>query len=173
MPSEKKGYVYSLVRDREDFLVWLESLFPEGFFLFVENPQNPAEFGSSELPDSIEFPGFIFDSKKEVRWHINDGRFLITVISDECMSGLSEVGGIWTREGLDEYIKELFEYTEANREGDEVGIFLVDPRLPQINIRSKDLCEYLKKERILRNAELFSRSAIPIFLTLRGGKNDI
>lgn len=159
MPSEK-GYVYSVVQRKEDFLDLVMKLFSEDYLLFVENPQNPSEFGSSMIPDSIEFPGFIFDSKKEARWYTNDGRFFVTIISDEPVPDLQKVEGNWTRERVAEYIG-------GHKKSDEKGIYLVDSNFTHINIKSKTLKEYLREAKVLQNAELFSRDAIPIFLTLR------
>lgn len=160
MPSREKGFVYSVVKEEEEFLTLLLKLFPEDYLSFIENPQDPGEFGSDKIPESIEFPGFIFDSKKEVRWHIDDGMFFTTIISDESIPALSEVEGVWTREKIEEYM-------EGNEKSNEKGIYLADPDYSNINIKSKTLKAYLGEAKILQNAELFSREAIPIFLTLR------
>lgn len=167
MPSGEKGYVYSIVKEEKEFLSLLTELFSENYISFIENPQDPSEFGSDKIPNSIKFPGFIFDSKKEVRWYINDGKFLITIISDECISNLSEIGGTWTREKIDEYNEEVHEHLEENKQNDEIGVFLVNPELSQINIKSEDLKKSLKENKLLENAELFLKDGISIFLTLR------
>lgn len=160
MPSREKGFVHSVVKEEKEFLTLLLELFPENYLSFVENPQDPGEFGSDKIPESIEFPGFIFDSKKEVRWYIDDDMFFATIISDEYIPAFSEVEGDWTREKIEEYM-------EGNEESNEKGIYLVNPDFSHINIKSKTLDDYLREAKILRNAELFSRNATPIFLTLR------
>ena len=160
MPSREKGYVSSVVKEKKEFIALLLEQFSDNYLLFVENPQDPSEFGSSKIPDSIEFPGFIFDSKEEVRWFINDGKFFVTIISDELIPAFSEVGGNWTREGIGKHF-------EGAEESDEIGVFLVDPEFPQINIKSETLKIYLKENNLLEKAELFSKDAIPMFLTLR------
>jgi len=160
MPSEEKGFVYSVVKKEEGFLALLKELFPEDYFAFIENPQDPSEFGTNIIPDSIEFPGFIFDLKKEVRWYINGGDFFATVISDESIPNLPEVEGSWTRERIAKYVQE----PEQN-EGE--GMYLVKPNFDHINIKSQILIDYLEKTEILENAELFLRDAVPVFLTLR------
>ena len=160
MPSKEKGYVYSVVKEKKEFFALLLEQFSERYLSFVESPQDPAEFGNDKIPDSIEFPGFIFDSQKEVRWYINDGKFFVTIISDELISAFSEIGGDWTRERFGKYIEEV-------EESDEIGIFLINPKLPQINIRSETLKKHLRECNLLKNTELFSRDAIPMFVTFR------
>ena len=160
MPPGEKGFVYSTVKKQEGFLALLKELFPENYHAFIENPQNPSEFGTNIIPDSIAFPGFIFDSKKEVRWYISGSNFFVTVISDESIPNLPEVEGSWTRERVAEYIQE----PEQNKGG---GMSLVKPNSGHINIKSMTLVDYLKKTEVLENTELFSRDAVPVFLTLR------
>jgi len=163
MPSEEKGFVYSTVKKEEEFLALVRKLFPEDYLVFIENPQDPGKFGADDIPGSIEFPGFIFDLEKEVRWYVNSGDFFVTVISDEPIPDLPEVKGSWTRERIARYAQE----PEQN---EEEGIYLVRTSSDHINIRSKTLIEYLEKTEILENAELFSRNAVPVFLTLRRWK---
>lgn len=163
MPSEEKGFVYSIVKKEEGFLALVQELFLEDYLVFIENPQDPSKFGVDDIPDSIEFPGFIFDLEKEVRWYIDSGNFLVTVISDEPIPNLPEVEGSWIRERIARYAQE----PEQN---EEEGIYLVRTSSDHINIKSKTLIEYLKKTKILENAELFSRDAVPVFLTLRRWK---
>jgi hypothetical protein len=160
MPSGEEGYVYAVVKEKQEFSALLVEQFPEGYLSFIENPQDPNQFGSDKIPGSIGFPGFIFDSTKEMRWYINDGKFHVTVISDEFIPGLPEVEGKWTREEIGAYIEE-------DRKSNERGVCLVKPRFLHIDVRSETLKEYLKGTEGLQYAESFSRDVIPIFLTLR------
>lgn len=160
MSSWEKGFVYSVVKKEKGFLVLLRELFSEDYLTFIENPQDPSKFGTDGIPDLIEFPGFLFDSRKEVRWYANGGDFFITVISDLSIPNLPEVEGSWTRERIAKYAQE----SEQN-EGE--GMHLVRLNSDHINIKSKALIEYLEKIEILENVELFTRDAIPTFLTLR------
>ena len=160
MPSREKGYVYSVVKDRGEFFSLLLKLFSQDYLSFIENPQDAGEFGSNKIPDSIEFPGFVFDSRKEMRWYIHEGMFFITIISDEPIPSFPEVEGNWTRERVAEYMEE-------SGKNNEKRIFLVDPCFSHIDIKSEILKKWLRANRLEGNAELFSRNAVPVFLTLR------
>ena len=160
MPSKEKGYVYSVVKDKGEFFSLLLKLFSQDYLSFIENPQDAGEFGCNKIPDSIEFPGSVFDSRKEIRWYIHEGMFFITIISDEPIPSLPEVEGNWTRERVEEYMEESGKYNEKR-------IFLVGPRLLHIDVRSEFLKEWLRMNKSEGNAELFSRNAVPMFVTLR------
>jgi len=165
MPSEERGFVYSTVKKEEGFLALLRKLFPKNYLIFIENPQDPSRFGTNDIPDSIEFPGFIFDLNKEVRWYISSGDFFVTVISDEPIPSLPEVEGNWTRERIARYAQE-------SEQNEEEGMYLVRTRSDHITIKSNTLIKHLEKTETLENAELFSRNKIPIFLTLRWRENE-
>lgn len=160
MPSREKAYVYSVIREKEEFSELLLELFTEDCLVLVEDLRSPDKFGTDKIPASIEFPGFIFDSTKEVRWYINDCKFFVTIISDEPIQVLSEIEGTWTRERVAEYVTG----PEKNK-GD--GVYLVDPDSLHLNIISETLRDYISQNKILENSELFSRNGVPTFLTLR------
>ncbi len=163
MPSKEKGFVYSVTRREEELIKLLTDLFTQDYLIFIENPANPAEFGGSKIPDSIKFPGFLFDSKKEARWYTKDGMFFVTIISDEPIRTLPELEGNWTRE-------KIAEDSETYQREEVKGIILIDPDLLHINVQSRNLSEYLSRVKILEDAELFSIDSMPIFVTLRGGR---
>jgi hypothetical protein len=151
----KKGYIYSIKKNKNNIDKFLKYLFPEKCQIFIENPKNPKEFGCNEINDSINFPGFAFDSTKEARWIIKESTFHITIISDKEIEGLSEEEGEWKRQKISEN-KELS------------GLFPAKPHKEKhLNIKSKWLITYLDENKILENAEVFSRDSIPIFVTMR------